>query len=381
MDSDVSHDPLPKCEIVGARLRRIFRHVSWAYLTVALATLATAQSVRTGAIQVPSGNYLYAVGGGGLGNPATGPGSTALNTDRTVAQGWETFTLVQLNSEQFALQTASGNFVTFVNGGGMGGPNDSTSPVHTDATSIDADSTFIITMLPDNVHATIQTCDGHYLTANNSGGFGGPNNVPIHTDATKAQAWEAFTFVASTCPTLPQPTTFTSINIQVATAGDDARQDDEIVATMPGQNAAFCLKASNNGTDNFGPNGTQVCAKNSNAPYWGNWSVASAQTFSLSPSVALSPGQTSFGTMSITLIQHPSGFEGWDNWNIQGARVTATDTNGNTATLLNLGTLISGPSIYDQCISRLQNGPAVDTVTFQLTQGGVGTIISGPNGC
>jgi hypothetical protein len=150
---------------------------------------------------------------------------------------------------------------------------------------------------------------------------------------------------------------------------------------MPGQNAAFCLKASNNGTDNFGPNGTQVCAKNSNAPYWGNWSVASAQTFSLSPSVALSPGQTSFGTMSITLIQHPSGFEGWDNWNIQGARVTATDTNGNTATLLNLGTLISGPSIYDQCISRLQNGPAVDTVTFQLTQGGVGTIISGPNGC
>src|SRR5208282_4466463 len=338
MDSDVSHDPLPKCEIVGARLRRIFRHVSLAYLTVALATLATAQSVRTGAIQVPSGNYLYAVGGGGLGNPATGPGSTALNTD-------------------------------------------STSPVHTDATSIDADSTFIITMLPDNVHATIQTCDGHYLTANNSGGFGGPNNVPIHTDATKAQAWEAFTFVASTCPTLPQPTTFTSINIQVATAGDDARQDDEIVATMPGQNAAFCLKASNNGTDNFGPNGTQVCAKNSNAPYWGNWSVASAQTFSLSPSVALSPGQTSFGTMSITLIQHPSGFEGWDNWNIQGARVTATDTNGNTATLLNLGTLISGPSIYDQCISRLQNGPAVDTVTFQLTQGGVGTIISGPNGC
>ncbi len=348
---------------------------------LALASWAAAQSVRTGAIQVPNGDFVYAVNGGGLGNPSSGPGATALNTNRTVAAAWETFTLVQVNSEQFALQTANGNFVTFVNGGGMGGPNDDTSPVHTDATSVSADTTFILTMLPDNVHATLQTCSGQFITANNGGGFGGPNNVPIHTDAKTRGPWETFSFVASACPTPPAPTTFTSINIQLATAGDDARQDDEIVAKLPGQNAPLCLKGSNNGTDNLGPNGSSACPQSSNAAYWGNWSVEPDAAFQLNPSVTLSPGQTNFGTMSITLIQHPGGFEGWDNWNIQGVRVTATDTTGKNTALLDLGSFITD-STFGLCISRLQNGPTVDTVTFQLsTQHGVGSIISGPNGC
>jgi len=50
--------------------------------------------------------------------------------------------------------------------------------------------------------------------------------VPIHTDLndpSKVGAWEQFNFVATNCPT---PTTYASLQIKIATAGDDARQDE-----------------------------------------------------------------------------------------------------------------------------------------------------------
>jgi hypothetical protein len=39
---------------------------------------------------------------------------------------------------------------------------------------------------------TIRTVTGHYVTAVNGGGVGGPNTVPIHTEATEIGPWETF---------------------------------------------------------------------------------------------------------------------------------------------------------------------------------------------
>jgi hypothetical protein len=160
------------------------------------------------ALRTANGHYLTAANGGGLAGPRSGAGATAINTNSTLAQGWEVFSLIPVNSAaanppQFAIQTASGNFVTAVQGGGIGGPNNATSPIHSDALKVGTWETFVVTPLNNGLKATIQTCDGHYLTANNGGGFSGPNSgpntTPIHTDANQASAWEQFAFVPSAC--------------------------------------------------------------------------------------------------------------------------------------------------------------------------------------
>jgi hypothetical protein len=148
------------------------------------------------AIQTASGNYLTAVNGGGLGGPDTGSAAVALHTDATVAGPWETFTVVWLNPTytRFALRTSGGNYVTAVDGGGIGGPNDSSAPVHTDATSIAEWERLTLTFLPNN-QVTINAPDGLFLTAVNGGGISAPGTSPIHTDAVQHAAWEAFTLV------------------------------------------------------------------------------------------------------------------------------------------------------------------------------------------
>ena len=160
---------------------------------------AQATGTMTVAIQTASGNYLSAVNGGGLGGPNSGPTAVALHTDATVAGPWETFTFVWLGEAgepygPFALRTANGNYVTAVNGGGIGGPNDGTAPIHTDATTIGAWETLQINFLPNN-QVTVQTADGRFLTAVNGGGIGGPNTTPVHTDATSQGAWEVFSLI------------------------------------------------------------------------------------------------------------------------------------------------------------------------------------------
>jgi hypothetical protein len=163
------------------------------------------------AIQTASGNYLTAADAGGLGGPDTGPAAVALHTDATAAGPWETFTVVWLNSTytQFALQTSGGEYVTAVNGGGVGGPNDSTSPVHTDATAIAEWETLTLHFLQNN-QVTISVPNGRFLTAVNGGGISGPTIAPIRTDAVRHGAWEAFTLVKlgtdSGDAVLPAPT-------------------------------------------------------------------------------------------------------------------------------------------------------------------------------
>jgi hypothetical protein len=150
----------------------------------------------TYAFRTPAGGYLSMVYGGGLGGPNSGPGSVALHTDATAIGPWEEFTWVWVDQStgKFALKTVNGNTVTAVNGGNMGGPNDATSPVHTDAGGPYSWESLKVVPLADGKVA-IQTASGNYLTAVNGGGYGGPNNVPIHTDATWIGAWETFTLV------------------------------------------------------------------------------------------------------------------------------------------------------------------------------------------
>lgn len=75
------------------------------------------------AIQTFGGNYLTAVKGGGLGNQHAARDGVALRTDSKSAGRDEIFGIVWLNSghTEFALRTANGNYVTAVNGGGVGG--------------------------------------------------------------------------------------------------------------------------------------------------------------------------------------------------------------------------------------------------------------------
>jgi len=148
------------------------------------------------AIQTATGNYLTAVNGGGLGGPTTGPTSVPLHTDATTAGPFETFTIIWLNSAhtQFALKTSNRHFVTAVNGGGLGGRNDESSPIHTDAKTIGIWERLTLNFLPNN-QLTIKVPNGQFLTAVNGGGMIGPSNSPVQTDAAQLAERGTFTLV------------------------------------------------------------------------------------------------------------------------------------------------------------------------------------------
>lgn len=160
-----------------------------------------------GSIKTENGkNYLTAVNGGGLGGPDAGPGVVALHTDAKKAEAWETFSLILLPGSppigpgmEFALRTSDGkHYLTAVNGGGIPGPNDNTCPVHTDATwSHQWEAVTLI--VNDAVNPpTVQIMTGsggYYYTAVNGGGVAGSNTQPVHTDAIKIGPWEQFSFV------------------------------------------------------------------------------------------------------------------------------------------------------------------------------------------
>jgi hypothetical protein len=165
-----------------------------------------------GNILTPNGqNMLTAVNCGGLGGPDNGQGVVALHTDATSAKTWETFKVIlQAGSPpigpgmKFALQTSDGtNYVTAVNGGGIGGPNDATCPIHTDATSPGIEENFTLS-INDSVNPPTVTISmpvpllpslpSHYLTAVNGGGVGGLNTQPVHSDAASIGPWQWFSF-------------------------------------------------------------------------------------------------------------------------------------------------------------------------------------------
>jgi hypothetical protein len=140
-------------------------------------------------IQAADGLFLSAANSGGLSGP-----NGALNTNRIQAQSWETFSCHLTVPNQLALQTANGQWVTAVNGGSIGGPNADPYEIQTNRPQAQCWETFKISTT-DGLQCTLMTNSGNYVTAVNGGGVGGndtQNSLPIHTNATQQGAWETF---------------------------------------------------------------------------------------------------------------------------------------------------------------------------------------------
>ena len=152
------------------------------------------------------GTYVTAVGGGGQ-------TTNALHTDATQAQAWEKFKLwvdqsvatrPATHKHTYAFQTATGNYLTAVNGGGLGGIN----VLHTDATHPQAWEKFRLVPIIPPVSFTpvggsgripawyyaIQTERGDFLTAVD----GGDRTIEptMQSNSTQIHAFELFQMVS-----------------------------------------------------------------------------------------------------------------------------------------------------------------------------------------
>jgi hypothetical protein len=156
-------------------------------------------------------------------------------------------------------------------------------------------------------------------------------------------------------PTPPPPTAVTAV-ITVGTGNDDARSDTELWASINGE-PFVCLKPSNNAnSDGVCNNGGSARDQNGNQS-WNKW-TSSRETFPLVTPQLLS----SINTLTIRLLEHNSGFESDDNWDIQGVAVTLIDSAGAAHTVINT----SNPQNGDNCIARLKGSPNATTVAFGL---------------
>ena len=173
--------------------------VGCAVMVLVAASVASAHPVGAVAIQTINGTFVTAVNGGGPPpEPNCRPGVVALHEDATQIGPWERFTMVHVaGTPRWALQTSGGQFVSAVNGGGIGGPNGAApfSQLHTDATTIGQWEVFHIVSLGGNVVALRTPDRHHFVTAANGGGCGGRNSVPFHTDAVQIGPWEQFRFI------------------------------------------------------------------------------------------------------------------------------------------------------------------------------------------
>jgi hypothetical protein len=137
-------------------------------------------------------SFLNAVNNGGLSND-----NVALSTGARTVGNFEKFyvEVIDLGQNQFALRTLSGYFITFVNGGGMGGPDDASCPIHTDAPNLSTWEQFLAEPQVDGTYAFKTANGGFYLTAVNGGNKQPSGTQPITTTATTRGANEVFTAV------------------------------------------------------------------------------------------------------------------------------------------------------------------------------------------
>jgi hypothetical protein len=90
-----------------------------------------------------------------------------------------------------SIQTANGHYLTAVGGGSR-----TTDVIHTNATTVGAWEKFTLLNSGDGaspVHAGVVTSSGYYLTAVDSGGR---TSDTIHSNATSIHGWEKFQVVA-----------------------------------------------------------------------------------------------------------------------------------------------------------------------------------------
>jgi hypothetical protein len=153
------------------------------------------------ALQTYNGDYVTAVNGGTKEKQTNcGSGQVALHENARSIGLWERFKEIPEGNNTYAFQTSNGeDYITAVNGGGMGAPNRgrNISLLHTNATSVGPWEKFFIVSLT-YPYVAIETPDQkHYVTAVNGGGCGvyNKNDVPFHTDATTVGSWEKFTLI------------------------------------------------------------------------------------------------------------------------------------------------------------------------------------------
>jgi hypothetical protein len=165
------------------------------------------------------------------------------------------------------------------------------------------------------------------------------------------------TFPTPNCAPTPPPSSVNEVHITIETGNDDARSDTELWMMLPGE-PAFCLKPSNNANaDGVCGNGGSATDQNGQQS-WGNWTT-SAQSFSLPTPQPLS----ALSSVTLQLLEHNSGFESDDNWDIQAITVTMTDTTGTTTTVLGM----SNPNNGNNCMARLKGSPNPSSVTYNLS--------------
>jgi hypothetical protein len=187
------HLPLPSRMIAGRPRAMTGRRsiplgsiVASLALIVALAgrpALAIAQPTTLPgefAFHTKKGFYLTAINGGGRSAAPT------IITAATSAGPWEKFKIVvddpAANAFDKSFQTATGNYISAVNGGGM-----TSDALHTDATQIRGWERF--RMNNAATYYDLYTIGRRYVTAV---GDGGHYEDAIHTDATHLGTWEEF---------------------------------------------------------------------------------------------------------------------------------------------------------------------------------------------
>jgi len=137
-------------------------------------------------------HYVTAPSGGGPAfvGPPGGP-AVSFHVNSQTAGPSERFTLQSLGNGVYGMVTSNNHWVTFINQGGIGGLNNGTDPLHTDAYIVGQDEKYTVSGLYNPttgtwMNATFKTRTGYYLTAVNGGGVGAPStgsgNGIIHTD-------------------------------------------------------------------------------------------------------------------------------------------------------------------------------------------------------
>lgn len=164
-------------------------------------------------------------------------------------------------------------------------------------------------------------------------------------------------FPTPNCGPPPAPNSITEMRISIGTGNDDARSDTELWATLSGE-PAMCLKPSNNAeSDGVCNNGGSATDQNGNQS-WSNWSTSTQQFPLKTPQLLAALSQ-----LTIQLLEHNSGFETDDNWDIQSIQVFLIDTQGNSTQVLGLSNA-RDPNNSNNCLARLTGSNG--SVTFTL---------------
>ncbi|WP_262064479.1 fascin domain-containing protein [Streptomyces sp. STR69] len=115
------------------------------------------------------------------------------------------------------IQTVDGHFLTAVDGGGH-----TTNAIQSNRTVASTWEKFQLVPAGDNLHVGLRTSNGNYLTA--VGGGGQANADAIHTNATVLSAWEEFRITF-------EPTLIQTVNGNLLTAVSGGGRTNEAVHT------------------------------------------------------------------------------------------------------------------------------------------------------